>query len=138
MAVSYFKAADLIMGIKCTKCPQKQFKSKHEVYGHVLGSHLANIQDEVINQNDKAEEDMDGVEEEIPQKGIEPGIQDIEIVETCGNPPQKRIEPRIQGIKIVETCRNPPQKGIESSIQGIKIVETYGNPNGGQGRFMVS
>ena len=75
------------MGIKCTKCPQKQFKSKHEVYGHVLESHLANVQDEVINQNDMAEEDMDGVEEEeIPQKGIEPVIQGIKIVETYGNP----------------------------------------------------
>ena len=30
------KAADLIMGIKCTKCSQNQFKSKHEVYGHIL------------------------------------------------------------------------------------------------------
>ena len=126
------------MGIKCTECPQKQFKSKHEVYGHVHETHLANVHDEVINQKDKAEEDMDGVEEEIPQKGIEPGIQGIKIVETCGNPPQKGLEPGIQGIKIVETCGNPPQKGIESSIQGIKIVETYGNPNGGQGRFMVS
>ena len=86
IAISYFKAADLIMGIKCTKCPQKQFKSKHEVYAHVLGSHLANVQDEVINQNNMAEENMDGVEEEIPQKGIEPLIQGIKIVETYGNP----------------------------------------------------
>ena len=30
------KAADLIMGIKCTTCHQNQFKSKHEVYGHIL------------------------------------------------------------------------------------------------------
>ena len=74
------------MGMKCTKCPEKQFKSKHEVYGHVHETHLSNIQDEVINQNDMAEEDMDGVEEEIPQKGIEPSIQGIKIVETYGNP----------------------------------------------------
>jgi hypothetical protein len=71
------------MGIKCTKCPQKQFKSKHEVYGHVHKIHLANVQEEVIGQNDMAEEDMDGVQEEIPQKGIEPTIK---IVETYGNP----------------------------------------------------
>ena len=45
------------------------------MYSHVLESHLANVQEEVINQNDMAEEDMDGVEKEIPQKGIEPGIQ---------------------------------------------------------------
>ena len=75
IAISYSKAADLIMGIKCTKCPQKQFNSKHEVYGHVLESHLSNVQDEVINQNDMAGENMEGVEEEIPQKEIEPSIQ---------------------------------------------------------------
>ena len=86
IAISYSKAADLIMGIKCTKCPQKQFKSKHEVYGHVFEFHLANVQGEVINQNNMAEENMDGVEEEIPQKGIEPPIQGIKIVETYGNP----------------------------------------------------
>ena len=45
------KAADLIMGIKCTECHQDQFKSKHEVYGHILEgfleTHDANVQFEV-------------------------------------------------------------------------------------------
>ena len=45
------KAADLIMGIKCTECHQNQFKSKHEVYGHILEgfleTHDANVQFEV-------------------------------------------------------------------------------------------
>jgi len=88
------KAADLIKGIKCTKCPLKQFKSKHEVYGHVLGTHLAIAQEEVVSQYDFAEETMDtGLEAEIPRngngtgsQGIEPEPTDIRIVETFGNP----------------------------------------------------
>ena len=53
------KPADLIMGIKCTTCHQNQFKSKHEVYGHILEglleTHDANVQFEVISQYGNAE-----------------------------------------------------------------------------------
>ena len=52
-------------------------QSKHEVYGHVLGTHLATAQEEVVSQYDFNEETMDtGLEAEIPQNGT--GSQGIE------------------------------------------------------------
>ena len=52
-------------------------QSKHEVYGHVLGTHLATAQEEVVSQYDFNEETMDtGLEAEIPRSGT--GSQGIE------------------------------------------------------------
>ena len=36
------QAADLIEGMKCIRCPQKQFKVKRDVYLHVLETHVPN------------------------------------------------------------------------------------------------
>ena len=36
------QAADLIEGLKCIRCPQKQFKVKRDVYLHVLEIHVLN------------------------------------------------------------------------------------------------
>ena len=36
------QAADLIEGMKCIRCPQKQFKVKRDVYLHVLEIHVLN------------------------------------------------------------------------------------------------
>ena len=47
-------------------------QSKHEVYEHVLGTHLATAQEEVVSQYDFNEETMDtGLEAEIPPNGTE-------------------------------------------------------------------
>ena len=60
-------------------------QSKHEVYGHVLNTHLAMAQEEVVSQYDFNEETMDtGLEAEIPQNGtgsqrIEPEPTDIKV-----------------------------------------------------------
>ena len=60
-------------------------QSKHEVYGHVLGTHLATSQEEVVSQYDFNEETMDtGLEAEIPRngtgsQGIEPEPTDIRV-----------------------------------------------------------
>lgn len=52
-------------------------QSKHEVYGHVLETHLAIAQEEVVSQYDFDEETMDtGLETEIPRN--ETGSQEIE------------------------------------------------------------
>ena len=54
-------------------------QSKHEVYGHVLGNHLAIAQEDVVSQYDFAEETMDtGLEAEIPRNGNGTGSQGIE------------------------------------------------------------
>ena len=60
-------------------------QSKHEVYGHVLETHLAIAQEEVVSQYDFNEETMDtGLEAEIPRngtgnQGIEPEPTDIRV-----------------------------------------------------------
>ena len=64
------QAADLVKGIKCIRCPQKQFKVKRDVYLHVLEIHVP--EDEVDNQLDTTEEMEEGVEEEIPRNETEP------------------------------------------------------------------
>ena len=46
------QAADLIEGMKCIRCPQKQFKVKRDVYLHVLEIHVLKVEDEVDNQRD--------------------------------------------------------------------------------------
>jgi len=110
------KAAELITGVKCNKCPQLQFTSKRETYPHVLKIHIPND-----NDNETADETMDENMTSIVEKTPwnEPGARGpiiTEVIETA-----RDLDENMTSI-VEKTPRH------DSGAGGPIITEVVGTP----------